>query len=165
MTCRAYESSRKCKWTHALLTRLMRYSSSTDTQSSFYQHLVMFADTSLSYHLPTSKSMATCNYEMCHVWNDYQWEHSARFHRTFVVACCTGRIISFVEDEHLCNLTACSLNEDFERPNKHCRARFRSAFQLLVVAQIKYSGPRKVLRKRKGSSVFQNLLLGNIHFE
>jgi hypothetical protein len=111
MTCRAYESSRKCKHTylyasqvrertHALLTRLMRYSSSTDTQSSFYQHLVMLADTSLSYRLPTSKSMATCNYEMCHVWNDYQWEHSARFHRTFVVACCTGRIISFVEDEH-----------------------------------------------------------------
>jgi hypothetical protein len=41
----------------------------------------------------------------------------------------------------------CSPNEDFGRPNKHFRTRLRSTFQRFV-AQIEYSRPWKVLRKR-----------------
>ena len=52
----------------------------------------------------------------------------------------SGMLWSFVT-------TLCSPNEDFGRPNQHFRVRFRSIFQRLL-AQIVYSHPWKVLRKR-----------------
>ena len=48
-------------------------------------------------------------------------------------------------------------NEDFGRPNQPFRMRFRSTFQRLL-AQIRYSHPLKVLRKRKHAITFSQLL-------
>ncbi len=63
-------------------------------------------------------------------------------------------VVSFVT-------TLCSPNEDFLRTNEPFRMRFRSTFQRFV-AQIRYSNPWKVLRKRtlKGSFVLPKSSFG-----
>ncbi len=67
-------------------------------------------------------------------------------------------IFWFRQAHHLVSSTdtstsLCSQNEDFGRPNKHLRTRFRSTFQRFV-AKILFSRPWKVLRKRVRKCLF-----------
>ncbi len=102
-----------------------------------YHHLVISTDASAWYHhLVISTNASSC------------YHHLVPRSNLVVSWTCTSSCY-----HHLVTRSLCSPNEDFGRPDQPFRMGFRSTFQRFV-AQIEYSRPWKVLRKRIRKSWF-----------